>query len=109
VARMSTRLAGRTVPMTLMLPASLVRAGLSSTSGGTQPADPALLRRQIEQSPIELALRLATRTVRPDDVLSALAVVGEYPSDVVPLLTRLQQGPLDREAAQVGDPLSAQP
>lgn len=69
VARMSARLAGRTLPMTLMLPASLVRAGLTSTGAGTQPADPALLRRQIEQSPVELALRLAPRTVRPDDVL----------------------------------------
>lgn len=67
------------------------------------------VRMEADTTVLDVVLEHVVPAVRPDDVLSALAVVGEYPSDVVPLLTRLQQGPLDREAAQVGDPLSAQP
>lgn len=57
---------------------------------------------------LDVVLEHVVPAVRPDDVLSALASVGIYPTDVVPLLTRVQQGPLDRENARVGDPLSVQ-
>ncbi|WP_110239026.1 TIGR03936 family radical SAM-associated protein [Nocardioides gilvus] len=55
---------------------------------------------------LDVVLEHVVPAVRPDDVLSALAAVGVYPIDVVPLLTRVQQGPLDRENALVRDPLS---
>ncbi|MBE7325112.1 DUF2344 domain-containing protein [Nocardioides sp. Y6] len=55
---------------------------------------------------LDVVLEHVVPAVRPDDVLSALAAVGEVPSGLVPLLVRLQQGPLDRETATVGDPLA---
>ena len=57
---------------------------------------------------LDVVLEHVVPAVRPDDLLSALAVVGEYPAGVVPLLTRVQQGPLDRDTATVRDPLSTQ-
>lgn len=70
VARFSMRIAERTVPASVMLPADLVLERLSSASPQA-PADlaPGLVRRQVEQTPLELALRLAPVSVRPADVL----------------------------------------
>ncbi|MFC6153508.1 TIGR03936 family radical SAM-associated protein [Nocardioides yefusunii] len=44
--------------------------------------------------------------VRPDDVIKALQTVGEVAPTGAVLITRLSQGPLDREAGTVGDPLA---
>ncbi len=56
--------------------------------------------------PVHLALRLRhlTPSVRPDDVMSALAEVAGFHSRRPALMTRLRQGPL-REDGTVGDPL----
>ena len=60
---------------------------------------------------LDLVLRHTVPAVRPDDVLAGLALVaGEDPAAAdapVPLLTRLQQGPLDEETGEIGDPLVA--
>lgn len=58
---------------------------------------------------LDVVLEHVVPAVRPDDVLTALAAVGDLPNGLVPLLTRLQQGPLDRESATVGDPLATAP
>lgn len=70
VARFSLRLAERTVPASIMLPAATVLDRLSSATP-TAPAEnaPALIRRQIEDTPVELAVRLASLPVHPADVL----------------------------------------
>jgi len=57
---------------------------------------------------LELVIRHLVPSVRPDDVLSAMAAVSGRESRGVPLLTRLEQGPLDlrdTENPQVRDPL----
>ena len=60
---------------------------------------------------LDLVLRHTVPAVRPDDVLAGLALVaGEDPEAAgtpVPLLTRLQQGPLDESTGEIGDPLVA--
>ena len=55
---------------------------------------------------LDLVLEHTEPAVRPDDVIRALSEVSELPAGGVPLLTRLAQGPLDRENALVGDPLA---
>ncbi len=70
VARFSLRLGERTVPASVMLPAELVLERLTSASPAAPPAlAPGLVRRQVEQTPLELALRLTPVAVRPADVL----------------------------------------
>ncbi|GAB4013489.1 TIGR03936 family radical SAM-associated protein [Nocardioides ultimimeridianus] len=54
---------------------------------------------------LELLLEHGTPAVRPDDVLTGLREVGGLPGSATALLTRLAQGPLDRDAAAIGDPL----
>ena len=54
---------------------------------------------------LDLVLKHTVPAVRPDDVLAAMAKVGELPEGVVPRLTRMEQGPLDEENGTVGDPL----
>jgi radical SAM-linked protein len=58
-------------------------------------------------SALDLVLRHTVPAVRPDDVLSALADVGDLDAGQAPLMTRLAQGPLDEASASVGDPLGA--
>lgn len=55
---------------------------------------------------LDVVLEHVVPAVRPDDVLTALAAVGELPTGLVPLLIRVEQGPLDRESASVRDPLA---
>lgn len=57
---------------------------------------------------LSAVVRTATPTVRPDDLLVALALVGSYAaSGEVPMVaTRIAQGPL-LESGEVGDPLAA--
>lgn len=54
---------------------------------------------------LELVLRHAEPAVRPDDVLAGLASVAGLRADGAPLLTRLEQGPLDTVTGAIGDPL----
>jgi radical SAM-linked protein len=55
---------------------------------------------------VTLLLRHAEPAVRPDDVLAGLRSVGGLEERGAPLLTRLEQGPLDEAAGTIGDPLS---
>jgi radical SAM-linked protein len=57
-------------------------------------------------SRITLLLRHAEPVVRPDDVLAALRQVGGLTEAAVPLVTRLEQGPLEGATDTIGDPLS---
>jgi radical SAM-linked protein len=59
-----------------------------------------------EGSRLDVVLRHTVPAVRPDDVLSALREVGGLADDGAPLVTRLQQGPLDEATGEIGDPLS---
>jgi radical SAM-linked protein len=56
-------------------------------------------------SRLEVVLRHTVPAVRPDDVLSGLRDVGGLPDAGAPLVTRLQQGPLDEATGAIGDPL----
>lgn len=69
----------------------------------------AVLRMEVAPEELRLVTRHQTPSVRPDDVLSALAVVDPsfQPGDA-PIVTRLAQGILDEESAEVSDPFAAQ-
>ena len=54
---------------------------------------------------LDLVLRHAVPAVRPDDVLTGLASVAGLEKGESPLLTRLEQGPLDEATGEIGDPL----
>lgn len=62
---------------------------------------------------LDLVLRQTVPAVRPDDVLTGLALVAGHqapPTGLTPgapLMTRLAQGPLDEDTGTVGDPLAA--
>lgn len=79
IAQFSMRLGGRTVPTSIMLPASVLSGFTSRTSEVDRSATPGMVRRQVEQTPVELSLRLAPRSVVPRDVL------GLSVGDVLPL------------------------
>jgi radical SAM-linked protein len=55
---------------------------------------------------VTVLLRHTEPVVRPDDVLTALRQVGGLGEPGPPLVTRLEQGPLDRATGAIGDPLS---
>jgi len=55
---------------------------------------------------LDLVLRHATPSVRPDDVLAGLREVAGFEPGTAPLQERLTQGPLDSQAGTVGDPLA---
>ena len=57
-------------------------------------------------SRLNVVLRHTVPAVRPDDVLSGLRDVGGLAEAGAPLVTRLQQGPLDEATGTIGDPLS---
>jgi flagellar motor switch protein FliM len=69
VARFSMRLGGRTVPASVMLPASVLAGFTVRSSDADRAAAPGQIRRQVEVAPVELALRLAPRAVLPREVL----------------------------------------
>lgn len=69
VARFSMRLAGRTVPASVMLPASVLAGFTVRSSDADRSAAPGLVRQQVELSPVELSLRLAPRVILPREVL----------------------------------------
>lgn len=56
---------------------------------------------------LRMVVRHTTPAVRPDDVLDALRSVAALSPPTPPLVTRLAQGPLVLEPAQVADPLAA--
>lgn len=56
---------------------------------------------------LELVLRHTVPSVRPDDVLSGIALHAGLEITAVPLLTRLSQGLLDEETHEISDPLHA--
>ncbi|WP_370246442.1 TIGR03936 family radical SAM-associated protein [Nocardioides sp.] len=59
---------------------------------------------------LDLVVRHAEPAVRPDDVLTGLAAVGDLALGTPgALLTRLAQGPLDEASGEVGDPLAPAP
>jgi len=59
-------------------------------------------------SRLALTLRHVEPAVRPDDVMTGLRAVGGLDlGSAAPLLTRLEQGPLDEATATIGDPLHA--
>jgi len=57
-------------------------------------------------SRLTVLLRHTVPAVRPDDVLAGLREVGGLDETGAPLVTRLQQGPLDEASQAIGDPLS---
>lgn len=56
-------------------------------------------------SRLDLVLRHAVPSVRPDDVLTGLGVVAGLEVGGAPHLTRVSQGPLDPATGEIGDPL----
>ncbi|MFB7894192.1 flagellar motor switch protein FliM [Microbacterium sp. NPDC056044] len=69
VARFSLRQGGRTVEASVVLPAATVLDRLEPHGSSPSAATPGLMRRQVEEAPVELVLRLAPRTIRPGEVL----------------------------------------
>src|SRR4051794_33466715 len=57
-------------------------------------------------SRLTVVLRHTVPAVRPDDVLAGIRDVGGLEELGAPLVTRLQQGPLDESTGAIGDPLS---
>lgn len=55
---------------------------------------------------LDLVLRHTVPAVRPDDVLTGIGRVTALETGPAPLLTRLQQGPLDEADGAVGDPFA---
>lgn len=53
---------------------------------------------------LDLVVRHGTPSVRPDDILAALAAVADLAPPIPPRITRLAQGPLDEDARTVQDP-----
>ncbi|HEY3530563.1 MAG TPA: TIGR03936 family radical SAM-associated protein [Nocardioides sp.] len=56
---------------------------------------------------LTVLLRHTVPAVRPDDVLAGLRQVGGLEEPGAPLVTRLEQGPLDEATGAIGDPLLA--
>lgn len=77
VARLAMRLGGRSVPTSVMLPASIL--SMFRNAAADDSSSPELVRRQVEETPIELALRLSARTMLPREVL------GLSVGDIVPM------------------------
>jgi radical SAM-linked protein len=55
---------------------------------------------------LDLVLRHEVPAVRPDDVLSGMTAASGFDAGEAPTLTRVAQGPLDADAATIGDPLA---
>jgi radical SAM-linked protein len=58
---------------------------------------------------LDLVLRHAVPSVRPDDVLAGLTAVTGLQFPGAPALTRLSQGPLEPRTGEIGDPLRGGP
>lgn len=75
VGRFSLRQGGRTVAASVVLPAKVVLGRLEPQGPSVSAGVGGILHRQVERTPVDLALRLAPRTVRPGEVLDL--VVGD--------------------------------
>jgi radical SAM-linked protein len=85
---------------------AIVRMSVSADDSGTSGASHAVGRAENDSCAIlELVVRHTTPAVRPDDVLTALAVVADVAPPVPPEPTRLEQGRL-REDGSLADPLA---
>jgi len=70
VARFSMRLADHTESASIALPAAVLLERLTDTTSAPHAApDPDVVRHHVEETPVELTLRLATRAVLPGEVL----------------------------------------
>ncbi len=69
VGRFALRQGGRTVAASVVLPAPLVLDRLEPHGSTPSAASPGVMRRQVEEAPVDLVLRLAPRTIRPGEVL----------------------------------------
>lgn len=70
VARLSILSGGASLEASVMLPASVVLRALTIPGSGQEEGFSVVsIRRQLEDTPVDLALRLAPRTVRPHEVL----------------------------------------
>ncbi|MFF2631400.1 flagellar motor switch protein FliM [Microbacterium sp. NPDC058021] len=89
VARFSMKFADRTETATIALPAASLLERLSRTASAPHAvSDPGIVRWHVEETPVELTLRLTPRSMRPSEVLT-LSV-----GDVIPL-PHGQDRPLD--------------
>lgn len=85
VVLLSLRTGGRTVGASVMLPASVVLPAFANAgSTAAAAAAPELVRQHVELAPVEVALRLRSRTILPHEVLDL--AVGDvltlpHPSD----------------------------
>jgi radical SAM-linked protein len=61
----------------------------------------------VECAILEMVVRHGMPAVRPDDILAGLRQVADLETPVVPLQSRVAQGPLDQETGRVGDPFGA--
>lgn len=94
VARFSLRLADRTEAASIAIPAAAMLERLSHTAASSHDAaDPDVVRRHVEETPVDLVLRLAPRNMRPGEVLD-LAV-----GDIIPL-PHGEDRPLDLAVGQ---------
>jgi radical SAM-linked protein len=71
---------------------------LSARESGSSESECAIL---------EMVVRHGMLAVRPDDILAGLRQVADLATPVVPLQSRIAQGPLDQETGHVGDPFGA--
>lgn len=89
VARFSMRLADRMEAASVALPAAVLLERLSRTATTAHAlTDPDVVRRHVDETPVELVLRLAPRAMSPADVL------GLSVGDVIPL-PHAETRPLD--------------
>ncbi len=85
-----------------VLPPEAAEAAAAEGGGGARTrAD------EDECAILEMVLRHATPSVRPDDVLAGLNAIAGLEAAGAPLHERLAQGPLDAQAGTVGDPLDS--
>ena len=70
VAQFAVRSGGQELSASVMLPASVVLTAFTTLATGAGAAvSPAAIHEQVERTPVDLALQLSPRTVRPQEVL----------------------------------------
>ena len=65
----------------------------------------AVVSLEVDEASLDLLLEHTVPAVRPDDVLGGIASASDWSTPANALVTRLEQGVLDREAGAIGDPL----
>lgn len=80
---------------------------LTTNDNRTFDARAAVVRLAAVEDRVDLVIRHAELLVRPDDVLHGQTlVVWEFAPVEVPILTRISQGLLDPDTAEIGDPFA---